>query len=283
MKKLLAILLTLVLCLSFTACSGDPESAVASFVSSNKSDILSELEGDGVTVDVKAVGTGIVIDYKAAMYDGFTEAQREAVRGNSSALSSIFDRMLTQLQSKCDELTYITCNYCDSQGNLVVSVTSPAGASNNTEPGTNSEPNPGTPTLPPTSSSDECNHDFEYGVCSKCDEVSEGAEAVADYVDENEDAMVDGFSSSFAASAGRSCEVTVKAVGTGMVIDVNIEGLDDISASDKAQVQANYDGMASDFETMLSDAKKDLAELEYITFNINEEDGDPIAVINAGK
>ena len=79
------------------------------------------------------------------------------------------------------------------------------------------------------------------------------------------------------------CEVDVKAVGNGMVIDVNIAGFDNIPDEQKELLQSTYDAMSSTFETMLDNLQSEVPEFGYITINVNEEDGDNLATINAGK
>ena len=89
--------------------------------------------------------------------------------------------------------------------------------------------------------------------------------------------------SSFSASSAMGCEVDVKAVGNGMVIDVNIAGFNDIPDEQKELLQSTYDAMSSTFDTMLDNLKAEVPEFGYITINVNEEDGDNLATINAGK
>jgi hypothetical protein len=88
---------------------------------------------------------------------------------------------------------------------------------------------------------------------------------------------------SFASASARGCKVDVKAVGNGMVIDVNIVGLDNVPAEQKTLLQTTYDSMSSSFETMLDNLQSEVPEFGYITINVNEEDGDNLATIKAGK
>ena len=106
---------------------------------------------------------------------------------------------------------------------------------------------------------------------------------VAKYVNENKEELVSAMESSFSASSAMGCEVDVKAVGNGMVIDVNIAGFNDIPDEQKELLQSTYDAMSSTFDTMLEDLKAEVPEFGYITINVNEEDGDNLATINAGK
>ena len=106
---------------------------------------------------------------------------------------------------------------------------------------------------------------------------------VAKYVNENKEELVSAMESSFSASSAMGCEVDVKAVGNGMVIDVNIAGFNNIPDEQKELLQSTYDAMSSTFDTMLDNLKAEVPEFGYITINVNEEDGDNLATINAGK
>ncbi len=106
---------------------------------------------------------------------------------------------------------------------------------------------------------------------------------VAKYVNENKEELISAMESSFSASSAMGCEVDVKAVGNGMVIDVNIAGFNDIPDEQKELLQSTYDAMSSTFDTMLDNLKAEVPEFGYITINVNEEDGDNLATINAGK
>ena len=106
---------------------------------------------------------------------------------------------------------------------------------------------------------------------------------VAKYVNENKEELISAMESSFSASSAMGCEVDVKGVGNGMVIDVNIAGFNDIPDEQKELLQSTYDAMSSTFDTMLDNLKAEVPEFGYITINVNEEDGDNLATINAGK
>ena len=106
---------------------------------------------------------------------------------------------------------------------------------------------------------------------------------VAKYVNENKEELISAMESSFSASSAMGCEVDVKAVGNGMVIDVNIAGFNNIPDEQKELLQSTYDAMSSTFDTMLDNLKAEVPEFGYITINVNEEDGDNLATINAGK
>ena len=104
------------------------------------------------------------------------------------------------------------------------------------------------------------------------------SDKVAAYVKDNGDAIVDSFIGSL-TSSGMTCEVDIKAVGCGIVLDAKINELEDVPDELKDQMQEMYDAMDSYFDVMLAAAQKELPELEYITFNICERDGDIVATL----
>ncbi len=125
MKKLLAIVLCLVFCLSLVACGGggDPE-AVAAYVEANKAAILSGFASTGLDMDaeVKAEGTGIVVSLSSSMYDGFTDAQTEAAEAQLDSMSEMYDTILEALKKECSDIGSLTYELCDSTGRVVVSL-----------------------------------------------------------------------------------------------------------------------------------------------------------------
>lgn len=107
---------------------------------------------------------------------------------------------------------------------------------------------------------------------------NDGADKVAAYVKDNGDAIVDSFIGGL-TSSGMTCEADIKAVGCGIVLDAKINELEDVPDELKDQMQEMYDAMDSYFDAMLAAAQKELPELEYITFNICERDGDIVATL----
>ena len=108
---------------------------------------------------------------------------------------------------------------------------------------------------------------------------SSDADKVAAYVQKNGDTMKEAFTSSFAGSSGMTCTSNIKAVGCGIVIDININELDDVDPTIKEQMQAAYDSMDSYFDGMLEMAQSELPELDSFTINVCEGDGDVLATI----
>lgn len=112
---------------------------------------------------------------------------------------------------------------------------------------------------------------------------SSAADKVKSYVKKNGDEIASGLEDSFSMSSGRECESTIKAVGTGIVIDIKVQGMDDLTSMQKEEMQEAYDSMSSVYESVLESLKEDIAEVTYLTINVCEEDGDLAAAIQIGK
>lgn len=111
---------------------------------------------------------------------------------------------------------------------------------------------------------------------------SAAEDAVAAYVAANGAELTASFEEGF-SSSGMTCSSNIVAEGTGFVVNVNINELNDLDSATAELMQQSYDAMDSTFEGMLTDLQAELPEITYFVFNICEADGDVIAVIEAGN
>lgn len=107
--------------------------------------------------------------------------------------------------------------------------------------------------------------------------------AIVKFMEDNGAEFTQTMESAIVESTGLECTTKTEVIGNGIVIDINIQGLNDIDDMTKALLQAEYDDMNASFEAELASMQKDLPELEYLTLNVNEEDGDLLAQINVGN
>ena len=121
---------------------------------------------------------------------------------------------------------------------------------------------------------------FSLAACGGSDKADNSK--IKEYVAENKADLLSSMEQSFAASAGLSCDSDIEVKGMGFVISLNIHGLDDVPAEQKAQMKEAYDSMSSVFESSLELMQKDLPELEYYQVDVCEEDGDLLATVVAG-
>jgi len=106
------------------------------------------------------------------------------------------------------------------------------------------------------------------------------ADVVKDYVEENEDELIAAMESVF-SGAGMSCSSTIKAEGAGFIMDIRIDGWDDVDSDTKAEMKDYYGSMQSGFDSSLKEMQTELPELEYFEIRVCEEDGDVVATIRA--
>lgn len=123
---------------------------------------------------------------------------------------------------------------------------------------------------------------FSLAACGGSDKADVDNSKIKEYVAENKADLLSSMEQSFAASAGLSCDSDIEVKGMGFVISINIHGLDNVPAEQKAQMKEAYDSMSSVFESSLELMQKDLPELEYYQVDVCEEDGDLLASIVAG-
>ena len=107
--------------------------------------------------------------------------------------------------------------------------------------------------------------------------------AVVEFVNENKSELLESMEESFATSSGMTCKSDIEVIGSGIVISININELDNIPKETKDFMQETYDAMSGTFEGMLSDLQKEIPEVTFMQINVCEKDGDVLATIKAGK
>ena len=105
------------------------------------------------------------------------------------------------------------------------------------------------------------------------------ADKVAEYVNQNGAALKSTMEESFATSSGMTCTSTLKAEGCKIVMYININELQDVDATTKAQMQAAYDAMDSYFDSAFDLMEQELPELDAFVVNVCEKDGTLLATI----
>ena len=99
------------------------------------------------------------------------------------------------------------------------------------------------------------------------------------YVDEKGDELVEELEKTF-SEGGMSSEVSIKADGNTLVVDVAIKGLNNIPDNEKAELQSIFDAGKEEFKASFDGAKEEVADLEAVVFNVREEDNDLLATID---
>ena len=105
------------------------------------------------------------------------------------------------------------------------------------------------------------------------------ADKVAEFVASNKAELISSFEEGF-SSTGMTCSTTIEAVGTGIVLEICLGGVDNLTADQKAVMQDSFDQMASLLSTELTMMQMEIPELTYMTFRFCEADGDLIASVD---
>ena len=105
------------------------------------------------------------------------------------------------------------------------------------------------------------------------------SDKVKAYVEDNKADLLSGMEQSFASSSGMTCTSSIRVDGCGIVIDININELDGMGDAEKKMLQDIYDSMDAQFDLAFDQMQKELPELEFFTVNVNERDGDNVAVV----
>lgn len=137
MKKILALIIALVLCMSFVACGGSGNSqenadnlAIVKFVENNKSELLSSMEksfatSSGMTCesDIEVEGDGFIITIKIDQLEDVDDSTKEQLQTAYDALDATFEGMLEDMQKEVEELEYYQIKVCDKNGDLLAKIT----------------------------------------------------------------------------------------------------------------------------------------------------------------
>ena len=99
----------------------------------------------------------------------------------------------------------------------------------------------------------------------------------------NKVALLSATEESFATSAGMTCTSNIELVGTGLVITININELEDVSQETKDQLQTSYNSMSAEFEGLLAQLQTEIPQLTSLTIVVGDKDGNPLASISAGQ
>lgn len=99
----------------------------------------------------------------------------------------------------------------------------------------------------------------------------------------NKSALKSSMEESFATSAGMTCTSDIELIGTGLVITININELVDVPQVTKDQLQATYDTMGADFDTLLEQLQAEVPQLTSFTIVVGDKNGDVLATITTGQ
>ncbi|MBQ3215430.1 MAG: hypothetical protein IJB11_04845 [Oscillospiraceae bacterium] len=113
--------------------------------------------------------------------------------------------------------------------------------------------------------------------------VTDTPSAITEFVNgEQGKVFMDGFAEGF-ESTGLTCTSTIEATGTGFVVTICINELDNVSEEEKADMQAAYDEMAPLMGESLTMMQAEVEGLTYFCVNVCDKDGDFLASLYVGE
>lgn len=108
--------------------------------------------------------------------------------------------------------------------------------------------------------------------------ASPDAESVATYVEENREELCRSFENGF-SSSGLSCEATVRAEGTNIILDAKINSINNLNEEEKQAIQTSLDNTKATLQDSFSTVKEEIPGLDSMILNICEADGDLLATV----
>lgn len=238
------------------------EQKVAEYVTLYGSDIIagftSTMTNQGMTCipTVRADGTNIVMDVRIQEFDNLPEAAIANAQLAFDSMKSVMTLAVSELKKELPSLNCLVLNMCEVDGDIIATLTVDGSETDNTVTTPTVEvPVTGTPN-------------------------SADAQKVASFIALHEDELIDSFESSF-TSAGMTCTTSLEIEGTGFILTVCINELENLTEDQKAQMQTTYDALSSTFSLSLDMMQTDIPELTYFKVLVCEKDGDHIATIVA--
>lgn len=133
MKKVLCFVLVTVCCFSLLACRNSESQVdnevVVKYVEDHGDKLVESMEnsfskssGFTCVTTLKAVGSGFVFDLKIRELSNVSMAQKQQLQKACDAMSPSFDAKLKEIRTKLPELTCITINLCDKDGNFLAQI-----------------------------------------------------------------------------------------------------------------------------------------------------------------
>ena len=122
---------------------------------------------------------------------------------------------------------------------------------------------------------------LSLAACGKTAQTPE--EKVAGYVQQSGEALAKSLEELFESASDMTCTSSVKAEGTGIVIEIRIDQMEGLTQEQKDLLQGTYDATKGSFAASLAAVQKDLPAVTYLTIHVCEKDGDVAATIQLGE
>lgn len=112
--------------------------------------------------------------------------------------------------------------------------------------------------------------------------VRTNQQIVAEYVETNGDELLAGLEEGFTEGSNMTCRTSIQAMQCDIYVTICINELYDVSAEDKASMQAAYDSIQSTWDEALADLQKDVPQIEHLIISVRDRDDNSLAQIRAG-
>ena len=109
---------------------------------------------------------------------------------------------------------------------------------------------------------------------SKTEDMTEVEKFVAEYGEE----FISAFESGFIQS-GLTGKTVITGRGNDIIVELRIDNVDGVTDEVKAMLQAEYDSQEAELKAQFDGIEEELPSLEKMIFNICEQDGDLLAII----
>lgn len=142
LKKLLALLLSVLMLVSLAACgSSDKDkdddkkekekanAAIEEYVDENKDELLEAMEesfatssGMTCTSDIEVKGDGFIITININELDDVEDDVKDSLQEAYDSMDSTFEDMLEDLQTELEEIEYFEIEVCDVDGDVLATI-----------------------------------------------------------------------------------------------------------------------------------------------------------------
>lgn len=129
MKKLLALLLSLLVVFSLVACGGsDANDDVADYVDEHGDELLDDLEegfsttGMDCESSIKASGDGVEVKIKIGGIDDLSKDQKEQIQDTYDNMDSTWEAALEEIQDEESAVKFLRIIVCEEDGDKIATI-----------------------------------------------------------------------------------------------------------------------------------------------------------------
>lgn len=121
MKKIMALLLCLVLCFSFVACSSKGKTSLDDYVASIQDEIESMNDADDMNIKVLARDNSLVYRYQYTFDIEMNDDIKSAIESTLAETDSTFESVLKSVREVVPKVKSVIVEYLDKSGDMIYS------------------------------------------------------------------------------------------------------------------------------------------------------------------